>query len=61
MKKYYWESAGIPVAKLGDMENYTGVDGITTSGIALDSKSNMLQMMSASYIGTIDHEQWTKS
>lgn len=61
MKKYYWESAGIPVAKLDDMENYTGVDGITTSGIALDSKSNMLQMMNASYIGTIDNEQWTKS
>ena len=31
MKKYYWESAGIPVAKLGDMVDYIGVPGITIS------------------------------
>jgi hypothetical protein len=36
-------------------------DVITTSGIAENASINALQMLNASYIGTIDDNQWTQS
>ena len=37
-------------------------DVITTSGIiSADISNNALQMLNASYIGTIDDNQWTQS